>query len=151
MWRFFWIIDAIIVVGKSVDFFNHINIVPVPKNVFLSVLMIVAGLLIEGYTLVFYMSACLGCGPRDTLLVGLKKRLTRIPIGLVNTIILSVVTLVGWLLGGKIGLGTLICAFLCGPILQFTFFTVGFKPETPRHQSIPESAKVLFRTIKKQY
>lgn len=140
------IIDAL-VVGKSVDLFNYINIIPAPKNLFLSVLMIVAGLVIEGYTLFFYMSAGLGCGPRDTLLVGLKKRLTKIPIGVVNTAILSFATLVGWLLGGKVGIGTLINAFTCGPILQFTFYTVGFNAEKVHHQSILQSAKVFFMAI----
>ncbi|MDO5445081.1 MAG: hypothetical protein Q4F31_05610 [Eubacteriales bacterium] len=141
------IIDAI-VVGKSVDFFNYIDILPVPKNLFLSILMMIAGLVIEGYTLFFYMSSGLGCGPRDTLLVGLKKRLMKLPIGAVSIAILCLVTFVGWLLGGKVGIGTLICAFGFGPIMQFAFYTVGFNAESVRHQSIPESGKILFGAIK---
>lgn len=144
------IIDAV-VVGKSVDFFNYINIIPVPENLFTGILMIAAGLVVEAYTLFFYMNACLGCGPRDTLLVGLKKRLKKIPIGAVSIGMLSVVTLVGWLLGGKVGIGTLLCAFGFGPVLEIVFRTVCFNPETLRHQSIPESGKIIFRALKDRH
>ena len=143
------IIDAL-VVGKAVDFFNYIDVVPVPGNLVLSILMLVAGLIIEAYTLFFYMSAGLGCGPRDTLLVGMKKRLTKIPIGAVSVAILSLVTLIGWLLGGKVGLGTLICAFGFGPIMQFVFHSVSFNAESVRHQSIPESCRVIIGALRNE-
>ena len=65
------------------------------------------------------MWAGLGCGPRDTLLVGLAKHLRRIPIGAVSIVLLTLVTAVGYLLGGPVGIGTLICAFCFGPVIQF--------------------------------
>lgn len=138
------IIDAL-VVGKAVDFFNWINIVPVPKTLVGSIAMMLVGLVIMGYTQYFYMSASLGCGPRDTLLVGLKRRLTKIPIGAVSIAMLAVVTLIGWLLGGPVGIGTLICAFVTGPIMQLAFSTVRFDPTVIVHQRIHESVKVFMR------
>ena len=66
------------------------------------------GLVILGYTQYAYMSASLGCGPRDTLLVGISKRIKSIPIGAVSIIILSTATFIGWLLGGPVGIGTII-------------------------------------------
>ncbi len=136
-------IDAL-TVGKAVDFFNYINIVPVPRTLIGGIAMIVAGLVIMGYTQFLYMFAALGCGPRDTLLVGLKRHLRRIPIGVVSIIILSLATLIGWLLGGTVGVGTLICAFLNGPIMQFCFYTVGFDATGIKHQNLRDSARVLF-------
>ena len=47
------------------------------------------------YTQYAYMAAALGCGPRDTLLVGLKKRLRRVPIGAVSIGLLGSATLIG--------------------------------------------------------
>lgn len=135
-------IDSV-VVGKSVDFIDWLNIIPVPKTLIGSIAMILVGLTIMGYTQFLYMYAALGCGPRDTLLVGLSKRLHRIPIGAVSIGLLSMATFVGWLLGGPVGLGTLLCAFCCGPIMQMAFTTVRFDATKIRHQNLPESLKIL--------
>ena len=136
------VIDAL-VVGKTVDLFDHLNPVPVPGTWFGSIAMIFAGLVIMGYTQCFYMRASLGCGPRDTLLVGLKKRSKRIPIGVVSILLLASVTLVGALLGGPVGIGTLICAFGTGPIMQAAFQTVHFDATQIHHQVFAESFDVL--------
>ncbi len=145
---FAMLIDAV-VVGKAVDFFNWLNVVPMADSLPMSLGMQVLGLFIMGYTQYFYMAAALGCGPRDTLLVGLKRRTSRLPIGAVSIALLSVATLIGWLLGGPVGLGTLVCAFLAGPIMQLAFRTVGFDATCIRHQSIPESLRVLLHARKK--
>jgi len=136
-------IDAI-VVGKAVDFVEYLGIIPVPEAIPGKIAMIFVGLVIMGYTQYLYMMAALGCGPRDTLLVGLKKRLRRIPIGVVSIILLGSATLIGYLLGGPVGIGTLICAFCSGPVMQAAFRTVGFNATTVSHQRLRDSFKVIF-------
>ncbi|MCQ2613485.1 MAG: hypothetical protein MJ183_07800 [Treponemataceae bacterium] len=137
-------IDAV-VVGKAVDFFNYIDVVPVPQTLAGSILMIVIGLTIMGYTQYFYMKAALGCGPRDTLLVGLSRRMKKIPIGVISIGLLSLATLTGYLLGGPVGIGTIICAFCSGPIMQAAFHTVHFDATGITHQRIAESLGVLIK------
>lgn len=141
------IIDTL-VVGKAVDFFNWIDVVPVPGTLVGSIIMMIIGLFIMGYTQYGYMWASLGCGPRDTLLVGLKRHAGRFPIGGVSIVLLSLVTLIGWLLGGPVGIGTIICAFLAGPIMQFAFWTVGFIPTEVKHQNILKSFRIIFGKTK---
>ncbi|MBQ6274037.1 MAG: hypothetical protein IJK63_07415 [Oscillospiraceae bacterium] len=136
-------IDAV-VVGKAVDFFNWLDLVPRGSSLAVSVPMLIAGLFVLAYTQYTYMVASLGCGPRDTLLVGLAKRLKRVPIGLVSIALLSTATLIGWLLGGPVGLGTLLCAFGAGPIMQLAFRTVRFDATAIRHQRLRDSIKVFF-------
>lgn len=136
------IIDAV-TVGKAVDLFEALDFVPVPETVWGAAAMILVGLVIMGYTQFFYMRASLGCGPRDTLLVGLKRRSGRIPIGAVSVALLGLVTLTGYLLGGPVGIGTLICAFVTGPVMQFTFRTVRFDATKVRHQRIRASIRVF--------
>ena len=68
-------IDAV-VVGKSVDFFNHIQAVPPASSLLTGVPLMLVGLTIMAYTQFTYMIASLGCGPRDTLLVGLAASLS---------------------------------------------------------------------------
>ncbi|MBQ9340997.1 MAG: hypothetical protein IJK13_00430 [Lachnospiraceae bacterium] len=140
-------IDAI-VVGKSVDFFNFIDIVPKADNIVISIVMMGIGLFIIGYTQLFYMRSSLGCGPRDSLLIGLKKRLKRIPIGVVSIAILSTATLIGYLLGGPVGLGTLICALCAGPIMQFAFQSLSFEATAIRHQNLKESFKIMINDMR---
>ena len=136
-------IDAV-VVGKAVDFFNHINAVPACKSLLTGIPVMLIGLVIMAYTQYTYMMASLGCGPRDTLLVGLAKRVKRVPIGLVSITLLSLATLIGWLLGGPVGVGTLICAFCTGPIMQTAFRTVRFDATGVRHQRLMDSIRVIF-------
>lgn len=135
-------IDAF-TVGKAVDFFDHLGIIPTPKTLPGSIAMMFVGLVILGYTQGFYMRASLGCGPRDTLLVGLTKLFRRIPIGAVSIGLLSTATLVGFLLGGPVGIGTLICAFCAGPIMQIAFQSIHFDATGICHQNLKESWNVL--------
>ena len=136
-------IDAV-VVGKAVDFFNLIDAVPPCKSLLTGIPVMIAGLFIMAYTQFTYMMASLGCGPRDTLLVGLAKRVRRVPIGAVSITLLSLATLIGWMLGGPVGVGTLVCAFGTGPIMQLAFRTVGFDATGVRHQRLRDSIRVFF-------
>ncbi len=136
-------IDAF-VVGKAVDFFNRLRAVPPCASLWMGIPVMFAGLFIMAYTQYAYMIASLGCGPRDTLLVGLAKRVRRVPIGAVSIALLSTATLIGWLLGGPVGIGTLICAFCSGPVMQLAFATVRFDATGVRHQRLRDSVRVLF-------
>ena len=135
-------LDAFIV-GKTVDLFNWLELIKPLENMLVGVLVMLLGLFIMGFAQFIYMRAALGCGPRDTLLVALAKRMPRIPIGLISVAILAVVTFEGWRLGGPIGIGTLICAFLTGPIMQLDFKLARFEPTSVQHQNLMESAKVI--------
>lgn len=142
-------IDAI-VVGKSVDFFNWLNLVPQCSSLLTGVPLLILGLFVIAYTQYTYMIASLGCGPRDTLMVGLAKRMKRIPIGAISIAILSAATLIGWLLGGPVGIGTILCAFGAGPVMQLAFRTVRFDATSIRHQNLRETFRAVFRTKKAQ-
>jgi uncharacterized membrane protein YczE len=103
----------------------------------------IAGLFLNGLGQFIYMRVALCCGPRDGMLVGVSKKLKRIPIGIVGVLILAVVLFSGWMLGGPIGIGTLIGAFLMGPIMQLVFKWLHFDAEAVEHQDIFASVKVL--------
>lgn len=64
-----------------------------------------------------YLGAAYGPGPRDGLMTGLH-RVTGWPLWLVRTLIEVSVLAVGWILGGNVGVGTLIFAFFIGPLAQ---------------------------------
>ncbi len=136
------VLDALLV-GKAVDLFNWLGIVPAQESMLTGIPIMLAGLAVEGFAQVLYMRASLGCGPRDTLLVGLGRRMPKLPLGLISVCILAVVTLAGWLFGGPVGVGTMISAGLCGPIMQLVFRVMRFDATAVKHQGIVGSARVF--------
>ena len=80
------------------------------------------GVLLVGFGTAMYLIANLGAGPRDGLMTGLQKK-TKAPIALVRVTIEIVVVLLGWSLGGIVGIGTVLYAFGIGPaVALFLFF-----------------------------
>jgi uncharacterized membrane protein YczE len=77
----------------------------------------------------FYLIANLGAGPRDGLMVGLQK-ISNYPISQVRTAIEISVVVIGWLMGGVVGLGTIIFALGVGPSVTLGFYLVN-KFSTP--------------------
>jgi uncharacterized membrane protein YczE len=79
------------------------------------VALLLSGVLLNGLATALYIGASLGPGPRDGLMTGLVQRTGR-SVRLVRTLIEVSVLLVGFLLGGTVGVGTLLYAFAIGPI-----------------------------------
>jgi uncharacterized membrane protein YczE len=85
--------------------------------------LLVLGLMCFGVGSAFYIGANLGAGPRDSLML-VGSRRTGIRIGAVRALLEISVLLVGFLLGGTVGLGTLAFAALIGPTVEASFWLV---------------------------
>ena len=85
-------IDAF-VVGKSVDLFNKIDLVKPCSSLATGIPVMLIGLVIISYTQYTYMAAALGCGPRDTLLVGIVKKLKKDPAVVAAPLLTTVIDL----------------------------------------------------------
>ncbi|NND03423.1 MAG: hypothetical protein HKN91_11605 [Acidimicrobiia bacterium] len=87
-------------------------------------MLLIAGISLIGVGTSLYIGAGLGPGPRDGLMTGIAKR--GMAIGLVRTAIELSVLAAGWLLGGTVGIGTVLFALGVGPIVHWTlpFLTV---------------------------
>ena len=81
-----------------------------------------------GYATGVYIAAGLGKGPRDGLMIGLSSR-TGWSISRVRTLLELGVLLVGWAMGGRIGIGTLLFAFGIGPATQWGLELFGIRRE----------------------
>ena len=136
------VIDALLT-GNFVQAFNSLN--PLPENHSLpaGIMIMIVGFVFMAIGMWIYMSAEECCGPRDALLVGLGKRLPRFPIGIVEVLLWSVVLLAGWLLGGPVGIGTLISTFGAGLIMQLVYTLVRFEPRNLRHKDVLEVSRIL--------
>lgn len=96
---------------------------PQPDLYWLKIFESVVGILMVGFGSGLYLIANLGAGPRDGLMTGLQ-RVTNLPIAWVRTSIEVIVIVCGWLLGGTVGLGTILFAFGIGPAVSIGLFTV---------------------------
>lgn len=83
-------------------------------------LVLVGGLAVIGLATALYVGAHLGSGPRDSLMIAVHQRL-RVPIYLARTVTEGSAFLVGWLLGGAVGVGTIVSVVLIGPMVQLGF------------------------------
>jgi uncharacterized membrane protein YczE len=78
----------------------------------------IGGVVLNAVVTASYIGVHLGPGPRDGLMTGLVRR-TGKSVRLVRTSIEATVVLAGWILGGTVGLGTVIYAIVIGPLVQF--------------------------------
>ena len=81
--------------------------------------LMLLGVLINGISGAVYIGAQLGAGARDGLMTGLGRVLSR-PVGPVRIVLEVIVLVSGWLLGGPLGLGTVVYAIALGPVIQLT-------------------------------
>ena len=131
------ILNAILI-GKFVDLIQFFDIIPTLSNFWLGLLMLLLGQVVICFASFFYIGAALGCGPRDALMVALGKRMPKVPIGAIRGLIEGTVLFVGWLLGAKVGIGTVISVFCIGLVLQFTFKLLHFDVKNIKHESVSD-------------
>jgi uncharacterized membrane protein YczE len=91
-----------------------------------------AGVALNGIATGAYIGAGLGPGPRDGVMVGLAARGHSIRV--VRTCIELTVLLTGWLLGGTVGIGTVVYALCIGPIAHVFIPLLAIKPPSVRSQ-----------------
>lgn len=91
---------------------------------FINFLTALLGTITVGFGSGIYLIANLGSGPRDGLMTGLQKKYGY-TIASVRTSIEVTVVLLGWFLGGTVGIGTLIFAFGIGPAVAFGLYLIG--------------------------
>jgi uncharacterized protein len=86
-----------------------------------------AALLLFGVGSGFYISADLGAGPRDSLMLVIALR-AHIRIGVARTVLELSVLVLGFVLGGTVGVGTVVFALGIGPVVELAFWLLGRSP-----------------------
>ena len=107
-------------VGWFTDRVIEWGLVPKPTDPLEQVMLLLLSVVLIGVGSLFYLRVQLGAGPRDGLMVGLVRRLDK-QVWLVRGIIEVAVLVFGYLLGGPVGVGTVVTALTIGYSVQFAF------------------------------
>ena len=94
-----------------------------PTSLISKYMLAIVSVLLVGFGSGIYLVANLGPGPRDGLMTGLTQ-VTNLPIAFIRASIEISVVLIGWYLGGTVGIGTLIFAFGIGPAVGASLYLV---------------------------
>ena len=97
-----------------------VTIIPAQENFKLSLLMVLCGISLVGFGTALYISCGLGSGPRDGWMIGLLER-TGIRIWKIRFVIECFALTSGYLLGGKIGIGTVLVMLFVGQAIAISF------------------------------
>lgn len=135
-------------IGLFMDLIMINNIIPIVNGIISGLVMMFLGMIVIGIASYYYISAGLGSGPRDGLMIVLTKKTGKSVRFIRNTIEISAL-IVGYLLGGFVGIGTLIMAIVLGYIIQFVFKVFKFDLSTITHRMINEDVKDLKEKLAK--
>lgn len=102
-------------VGVSIDL--GMLVLPQASSLPVAIALMLLGVVVNGISGAVYIGAQLGAGARDGLMTALSRVLSR-PVGPVRIVLEVIVLVIGWLLGGPLGLGTVVYAIALGPVIQ---------------------------------
>lgn len=106
-----------ILIGVFIDMF--LWLLPIVVNPIAEIGLFIAGVAIMGFGVGMYIAPNIGAGPRDSLMLILIEK-TGWTVKRVRTLLELIVAVIGWLLGGPVGVGTVIIALTLGYIVHFT-------------------------------
>lgn len=136
-----------VLIGLFIDFLMLNNLIPQMQVFWAGAIQMVVGLFVIGVASFLYIGAGMGCGPRDGLMVALLKKSGR-SVSLIRGMLEGGALVLGWLLGGTAGVGTVITAFLTGPMVQLAFKVLRFDVKAVQHSYLNEDVKALGKVLR---
>jgi uncharacterized membrane protein YczE len=129
----FGTLSNVIVVGATIDLV--LALAPDPHGIALRITVLLAGVVLNGLATGAYIGAGLGPGPRDGLMTGFAARghsirvvRTGLELGVLGT---------GWLLGGTVGIGTVVYALGIGPLAHIFIPMLAIRPRAGERTATP--------------
>jgi uncharacterized membrane protein YczE len=139
-----------LLIGSFLDILLYSGIIPLIDNKITGFIMLAVGLIVIAVASYFYIGAGFGAGPRDSLMVILVRKLN-CRVGVARGMVEGSAVTLGWLLGGSVGIGTLISVFGISIAVQFVFRALKFEVEKVKQESLADTfinVKEMFRLAK---
>jgi uncharacterized membrane protein YczE len=129
------------VIGVFIDWILASGLIPLQETLVWQLVLLFLSVAFLGVGTLLYIRVRLGAGPRDGLMMGLVKKTGR-PVSAIRGAIEITVLVVGYLIGGPVGIGTLVSAVTVGYSVQLAFKLGGYSKDTEQ-LDISELAKLL--------
>jgi len=130
----------IILIGTFTDLF--LILLPLSPNWIIGIPMLVGGLFAVSFGTYFYVKPGFGVGPRDNLMILLRRK-TKLSAGICRSAVELIVTIIGWRLGGQVGFGTILSVAGIGFCVQITFRLCKFDVTAVKHETLRETLASL--------
>lgn len=131
-----------VLIGIYFDLIIYWQLIPLSKSLVLSLAYALISMILVSLAIYYYAGTGYGAGPRDSLFFFVNKKYN-LSLGSSRIIIESIAVLFGYLMGGKVGMGTLIFAFVTGYIMNGIFKLLKFDPKMIVHRSLFKGAGSL--------
>ena len=134
----------ILLCAVFIDGIQALGWVPLVDSLWAGVLLLLLGLEILVVGTWLYMRTALGSGPRDALVVALARKTGR-SVGVCRAVVDVTVIVLGWLLGGRVGVGTVISAVGLGTLFNLNFALLRFRASELHQENLLETWRALRR------
>lgn len=135
------ILNALLI-GKYLDFLMFHEVIPTAGNMLFSILMMFFGVFVIACASFMYIGTGMGCGPRDTFMVALGKRLPKLSVGVIRGSIEGTVLVIGWICGAPIGLGTVLYMLSLSYVMQMVFHALHFNLQDVKHENLLDTIHI---------
>lgn len=136
-------------IGVMMNIIMNNHFIPNFSNLFARVFMIFIGMIIMGIGSYLYIGSGFGAGPRDGFMILLLKKTNKSVRFIRNSMEITAL-IVGYILGGPVGIGTVIMSFGLGPSIQLVFNMFYFDAKTVKHREFSDEVKLVKSIFKKQ-
>ena len=145
----FGTIINIILCAVFIDALLWLDWIPQMTSLLPGIVMLLIGLELLVLGTWMYMKSALGAGPRDALMVALARK-TGHSVGLCRGSVEIIVIIVGFLLGGQVGIGTIISAVGLGSLFNINFHLLHFRAAELHQENVAETLRHLRQGTKGQ-
>lgn len=132
----------IVLCAACVDGLLWLDWIPLIRSLPSGILMLLGGLELLVLGTWMYMKSALGAGPRDALMVALARKTCR-SVGLCRVSVEIIVIIAGFLLGGQVGIGTVISAVGLGSLFNINFHLLRFRAAELHQENVAETLRCL--------
>ena len=138
------VLNVILIPVFSDLYIKLFSFLPDAPNLVVGVLCTLTGQVVIAFATILYMTPALGCGPRDTLMIIIGRKIPSIPIGAVKFCIEIAVLLIGFVMGAPLGIGSVLVLVLQASIFQLVCKIVRYEPRSIEHEDVLDTCRRIF-------
>ena len=130
-----------IIYPKWVDVWSAVGLLEKRQSMLSGFPLLLLGMTMVAVGTWLYMGCAMGSGPRDSMIVGVNKRFPKAPVGVIKASLELFVVAAGFLMGAKIGVGTLIILLCQSSVLQIVLNIVKFDVKAVKHENFADTIR----------